>query len=110
MCGHLEIQGSSSYKGSSFGSRQEFDRESQTLLVPYSRYEPAPHTDEVDEMWRTVFLALERVTPVHYSAVNMTHTGPKTCHLRLQRFPQHPQWCLVKENFCKAPFQLSLAE
>eukprot|EP00439_Symbiodinium_sp_Y106_P060457 s1995_g8.t3 len=37
-----------------------------------SSYEPAPHTDEVDEMWRTV----------------------------LQRFPQHPQWCLVKEKRC----------
>ncbi|CAE7381864.1 unnamed protein product [Symbiodinium natans] len=37
-----------------------------------SAYEPAPHTDEVDEMWRAV----------------------------LQRFPQHPQWCLVKEKRC----------
>ncbi|CAE7662377.1 ubiad1, partial [Symbiodinium pilosum] len=35
-------------------------------------YEPAPHTDEVDEMWRCA----------------------------LQRFPQHPHWCLVKEKRC----------
>jgi len=44
---------SSSYKGPTYDS-------------------PAPHTDEVDEMWRSV----------------------------LQRFPQHPHWCLVKEKRC----------